>query len=278
MPGIDKQKLRFKVENTQNLPTIPATLKNILNFLENSSISINKISDFISKDPVLTMKVLKMINSPVYGFPGRISSVNQAVLLLGLNVIKGMLLGVSVFELMQKAMTGLWEHSLGCAALSNLLAKKKGLKSPEDVTIAGLLHDIGKVLLAVNIPELYEKLIAATDKHGFTILEEENAVLGVNHAEVGSWIAKKWNFPNQLIEIIQFHHEAHKAKTANLECCIVHLSDVLIRAKGFGFAGDHFVPEVNQHAWDNIGLSEGDIKELLINMEESLEDYEELGA
>lgn len=278
MAGIDKQKLRFKVENTHNLPTIPATLKNIINFLENPSTSINKISDFISKDPVLTMKVLKMINSPVYGFPGRISSVNQAVLLLGLNVIKGMLLGVSVFELMQKAMVGLWEHSLGCAALSNLMAKKRGLKSPEDITIAGLLHDIGKVLLAVNIPEVYEKLIGATEKHGLTILEEENAVLATNHAEVGSWIAKKWNFPKHLVDIIQLHHEPHKARTAKIECSIVHISDILVRARGFGFAGDYSIPEASEEAWEILGFSDDDIKDLLINIEDSLEDYEDLGA
>lgn len=277
MTGIDKQKLRFKVENTHNLPTIPATLKNILNFLENPSISMNKISDFISKDPVLTMKVLKMINFPVYGFPGRISSVNQAVLLLGLNVIKGMLLGVSVFELMQKAMVGLWEHSLGCAALSNLMAKKKGLKSPEDITIAGLLHDIGKVLLAVNIPEVYERLIAVTEKHGLTILEEEKMVLGTNHGEVGSWIANKWNFPKHLVEIIQYHHEPNRARAARVECAIVHISDILVRARGFGFAGDNFIPEVNQEAWDILGFNDEDIKELLLSMEDSLEDYEDLG-
>lgn len=278
MTKIDKQKLRFKIENTHTLPTIPATLKSILNFLENPSVSINKISDFISKDPALTMKVLKMINSPVYGFPGRISSVNQAVLLLGLNVIKGMLLGVSVFELMQKAMIGLWEHSLGCASLSNLMAKKKGLKSPEDITIAGLLHDIGKVLLAVNIPEVYEKLIQLTEKNGLTILEEENVVFGTDHAEVGSWIAKKWNFPKHLIEIIQFHHNPQRAVTAKIECSIVHISDILVRAKGFGFAGDHLVPEAKQEAWDYIGLSNDEIKELLMNMEDSLEDYEELST
>ncbi|HPP06907.1 MAG TPA: HDOD domain-containing protein [Syntrophorhabdaceae bacterium] len=278
MTGINKQKLRFQVENTHNLPTIPATLKNILNFLENPSVSINKISDFISKDPVLAMKVLKMINSPVYGFPGRISSVNQAVLLLGLNVIKGMLLGVSVFELMQKAMVGLWEHSIGCAALSSMMAKKKGLKSPEDITIAGLLHDIGKVLLAVNIPEVYERLIAATEKNGLTILEEENTELATNHAEVGSWIASKWNFPKNLIEIIQYHHEPYKARIARTECAIVHISDIIVRARGFGFAGDNLIPEANQEAWDILGFSDDDIRELLIGMEDSLEDYEDLGA
>ena len=112
-----------------------------------------EISRFISQDPVLTSRVLKMVNSPIYGFPGRISSVNQAVLLLGLNVVRGLLFGVTVFDLMQQTMIGLWEHSMGCAILSRLMAVKKGLKDPEEASIHGLLHDIGKVVLVLKFPD-----------------------------------------------------------------------------------------------------------------------------
>ena len=125
MSNIDVRVIREKIENINALPTIPKVLKKILGVIENPRISLNEISSFVAGDPALTTKVLKMVNSPIYGFPGRISSVNQAVILLGLTVVKGLLLGVSVFELMQKTMIGLWEHSLGYCHCMQAHCKKK---------------------------------------------------------------------------------------------------------------------------------------------------------
>ncbi len=122
---MDIQALRSQIERIDTLPTIPGVLRKLLVVIENPRISLNDVGSFISNDPVLTSRVLKVVNSPIYGFPGRISSVSQALILLGLNVVKGMLLGVSVFEAMQKTMVGLWEHSLGCAVTARIIAKKK---------------------------------------------------------------------------------------------------------------------------------------------------------
>ena len=114
-----------------------------------------------------------MVNSPVYGFPGRISSVNQAVLLLGLNVLRGLLVGVTVFDLMQQAMIGLRDHSLGCAIFSRIIAKKKGMKDPEEIFIFGLLHDIGKMVLVLNFPKEYAKVMEKAEKEGVTVYAVE---------------------------------------------------------------------------------------------------------
>ncbi|MCK5099851.1 MAG: HDOD domain-containing protein, partial [Desulfobacteraceae bacterium] len=149
--------MRRKVERISSLPTTPDVLKQILVVIEKPNISLDEISNFISNDPALTTKILKMINSAIYGFPGRISSVSHATVLLGLNVIKGLLIGTSVFELMQKSMLGLWEHSLNCAITAKLIAQRKGFKEPEDVYAAGLLHDIGKVILILQFPKEYER-------------------------------------------------------------------------------------------------------------------------
>src|SRR5574340_1082902 len=128
MNEIDVRILRAKLDKINALPTVPSTLKRLSTLIEKPKITIEEISHFVSNDPALTTKVLKMINSAIYGFPGRISSVSHAIMLLGLNVVKGLLLGVSVFEIMQNSMQGLWEHSLGCAAAARIIAKKKGLK------------------------------------------------------------------------------------------------------------------------------------------------------
>ncbi|MBA4390200.1 MAG: histidine kinase [Syntrophus sp. (in: bacteria)] len=273
---MDVRVLREKIENINALPTIPKVLKKLLVVIENPRVSLNEISNFISSDPALTIKVLKMVNSPVYGFPGRISSVNQAVILLGLTVVRGLLLGVSVFELMQKTMLGLWEHSLGTAIVSRLIAVKKGLKEPDELSVDGLLHDIGKVLLILQYPEEYQKTMNETDINSITIYESERVHFNTTHASVGAWMAQKWRFPPNLIDIIEYHHKPHLSKRAPLGAAIVHLADILVKARGFGFAGDRFLVSVSPEAWDMLSLSESDLKEILIEAEDSFQMTEDL--
>ena len=276
MSNIDPKILRHKVENINTLPTVPGVLKRLSVVIEKPRITLVEISSFISNDPALTTKVLKMINSAIYGFPGRIASVSHATMLLGLNVIKGLLLGVSVFELMQKTMNGLYEHSLGCAIASRIIAQKKGLKEPEEVSVAGLLHDIGKVILALEYPAEYQAAMNEAQEKSISIFDAENIQFNATHANVGSWLAEKWRFPRNLIEVIECHHRPALAKNAPLETAIVHMADLLVRARGFGFAGENFVPEVNTIAYELLRLSEADIKDVLKEMEDNMESAEDM--
>jgi putative nucleotidyltransferase with HDIG domain len=272
MNKLDTKLIRYKVENIDTLPTIPGALKKVLKVLENQKVSLNEIGNFISNDPVLTTKVLKMVNSPVYGFPGRISSVSQAVILLGLNVLKGLLLGVSVFELMQRSMVGLWEHSMGCSIVARLIAKKIGLKEPEEVSIAGLLHDIGKVVMILQFYEHYEYAMKQAEDKDVIISAAEEDVFAVTHADVGTWMTQKWRFPGNLIEAIRYHHKPHLSKNVPIETAIVYISDILIRARGFGFAGDNMVPIMNPAIWERLNMTESDLKDIFKEMDDSIED------
>ncbi len=267
---MDLREMRTQIENIDTLPTIPSILRKLLAVIEKPKISINEIGSFIANDPVLTSRVLKVVNSPIYGFPGRISSLNQALILLGLNVVRGMLLGVSVFEAMQKTMVGLWEHSLGCAIASRIIAKKKGLKEPEEVSIAGLLHDIGKVVMGLKFPEEYALAIADAQNGQIFMIDAEKKQFNISHADAGGWISLKWNFPQNLVEPIEYHHKPHLAKTVPMQTAVVHFADVLTRAAGFGFSGDNFVPAVHPSVWQLLDLSEEDLKEIVSEFEDSL--------
>lgn len=274
MSNIDPKALRRKVENISTLPTVPGVLKKLSGIIEKPRITLVEISTFISNDPALTTKVLKMVNSAIYGFPGRIASVSHATMLLGLNVIKGLLLGVSVFELMQKTMNGLYEHSLACAVASRVIAQKKGLKEPEEISVAGLLHDIGKVILMLEFQQEYEAAMNEAKAKNISIVEAEKSQFNATHANVGSWLAEKWRFPRNLIEVIEFHHRPASAKNAPLETAIVHVADILVRARGFGFAGEDMVPEVYPAAFELLELSAADIKDVLKEMEDNMESAE----
>ncbi|MGO9951687.1 MAG: HDOD domain-containing protein [Dissulfurispiraceae bacterium] len=267
---MDTNLLRSQIERIDTLPTIPSVLRKLLVVIENPKISLTEIGNFISNDPVLTSRVLKMVNSPIYGFPGRISSVQQALILLGLNVVRGLLLGVSVFEVMQKSMVGLWEHSLGCAVSARIIAKKKNIPEPEEVSISALLHDIGKVVMILRFKEEYDMVMKEAEAGDMLIIDAERQVFGITHADSGAWIAKKWNFPRSLIEVIEYHHKPNLTKCMPMNSAIVHLADILTRAVGFGFAGDNYVPSVNPAAWELLGLSDADLRAILDEMDRTL--------
>jgi putative nucleotidyltransferase with HDIG domain len=267
--AIDITKQRSRIENIVALPTVPGSLKKISRILEKPIVSMEEIAHFISADPALTARVLKMVNSAVYGFPGRISSVSHAVMLWGLNVVKGLLLGISVFDIMQKLMGGLWDHSLGCAVVARAIAAEKGIKEPEEVAIGALIHDIGKVLLIMGFQDYYGAAIQDAAARRVSIAEAERAVFMKTHAAVGMWLAEKWHFPPTLVEMIGYHHRPHLAKIAPMETAIVHFSDVLVRARGFGFAGDTFAAAVNPQAYELLDLTGDDVLSLLEILEKS---------
>ncbi|PMP71307.1 MAG: histidine kinase [Thermodesulfovibrio aggregans] len=267
---MNTQDVIAKIEKIESLPTIPPILKKILSVIEDPRVSLQKITDFVSSDPTLTARVLKMVNSPVYGFPGRISSVSHAMVILGLNAVKGLLLGVSVFEIMQKNMIGLWEHSLSTAIFARIIAMKRQLQAPEEISIGALLHDIGKVIFIMAFKDEYMKIInSAQEKESF-LYEIERQYFGLTHAEVGGIIAKKWKFPQKLIEPIMYHHRPQLAEKFQMETAIVHISNILALARGVGYSGEIFVPSVHPFAWEILNFKSDEILEIFKEAEEPI--------
>ncbi len=275
---MNSQDVIARIEKIESLPTIPPVLKKILVLLEDPGVSLQKITDFVSSDPTLTARILKMVNSPVYGFPGRISSVSHAMVILGLNAVKGLLLGVSVFEIMQKNMIGLWEHSLSAAIFARIIATKKELSSPEEISIGALLHDIGKVILVMAFRDEYLNLIEKAKTNEKFLFEIERDHFGITHAEIGGIVAKKWNFPLKLVEPIMYHHRPQLSDKFQLESAIVHVSNILSLSRGIGYSGEIYVPPIHPSAWSLLNLSEGDYFQVFREAEDPLNSSGDLFA
>ncbi|MDR4474551.1 MAG: HDOD domain-containing protein [Nitrospira sp.] len=250
-----KVDLRRRIEQVGELPTLPHVVQKLASMIGRPNVSAEEIGILIEKDQVLSAKVLRLANSPFYGFPSRIASVAHAVVVLGLNVVKGLTLCATAFDMMRNAgMNDLWRHSLGVAITSHILGTKAGMKNPEEVFVGGLLHDIGKVVLYVKWPDVGRQITQATQHTSHSLMETEQALFEVTHADVGGWLATAWHLPTSLREPILHHHTPTAAQDAKLQTAIVHVADVLVKGLACGNPGDDLVPPLSRQAWELVGL------------------------
>ncbi|MDR1921460.1 MAG: HDOD domain-containing protein [Candidatus Adiutrix sp.] len=272
----DRVAAKREVRRIKNLPTVPGIVAKISRMVENPETSAAEVGRLISQDQVLSAKVLRMANSAFFGMSRKISSIAQALMILGFDVVKGLVLTSSVFDMIQKSMAGLWEHSIGCAAASGAVANVLGRDDAEEILVAGLLHDLGKVVLALNMPEEMKLIRAKVEKENLFFYEAESAILDFHHGEVGQWLAEHWNLPDTLGEPMRLHHHPERAVICPECTAIVHVADIIIRGWGFGFAGDPLAPRISMAAWEMLGLKTGDFREILNALAPKLANLSEL--
>jgi putative nucleotidyltransferase with HDIG domain len=274
---VDKAGLRKLIDKVVNLPTLPTVMTRIIQKVEDPKTSSKEIIDIISVDPALTTKVLKIVNSAYYGFRQRISTLERSVVILGFNNVKNLALSASIFDTLGGEGAGefnrakFWEHSIGCGITTKALARKlrHDPKSLEEAFTAGLLHDIGKVVLDKYVNEEFNEVVRTAAEKDILIIEAEREVLGADHTDMGHWLAVKWGLPNSLKEVISFHHSPEDAKEAKELTGLVHFADILTRRKKIGSGGDNKVPPLNPNVFNMLKLTQNDVVEImnLINRE-----------
>lgn len=255
--------------DTKTLPTLPGVINKLNSLSENDKSSVQEMARIVSSDQVLSARILRLANSPSYGFY-RVSTISNAMILLGVNVVKSLALSSSIFEIMEKTSVGLWEHSLAAATASSIIGKKLALPEVEEIATAGLLHDIGKVIITLKCPDAVTEVRKRIKLEQLYISEAEKQVLDTDHAEVGGWLAKSWFLPEKLSEPITFHHDVAASENHRIKTSVVHLADILIKASGFGDSGDPYVPEIQQLAWDVLKLNEKILAEIVEELEDKL--------
>lgn len=266
----DKRTLIFEIiAETSSLPTIPGVVARLQALSENRRSTIEEMARLVSSDQILSARVLRLVNSPSYGFY-RVSTISNALILLGVNVIKSLALSSSIFEIMGKSIVGLWEHSLGAGVAANVIARHLKLPEVEEISTAALLHDIGKVIIKEKCPNDYESIERLMRERNLTMLEAERELLGTDHAEVGEWLVRSWYLPDKLSEPVACHHDVARAATHHVKTAVVHLADVLVKASGFGFSGDEYIPRIQPAAWERLELTEEGLAAIVEEFEEKL--------
>ena len=255
--------------DTKTLPALPNVINKLNSLSDNDKSSVQEMARIVSSDQVLSARILRLANSPSYGFH-RVSTISNAMILLGVNVVKSLALSSSILAIMEKDSVALWEHSLGVGVAASLIARKLGLPECDEIATAGLLHDIGKVIISLKCKEAEKDILELVHDRDIYIIEAEREIIATDHAEVGGWLSKSWFLPDKLSEPIAFHHNVAKSLNHRLKTSVVHIADVLIKASGFGNSGDSFVPAIQAIAWETLKLNEQLLAEIVDEVEDRL--------
>ncbi len=224
---------RRKIFETRDLPTLPIVAQRILTLTDDEETATEQLAKVIATDQALTARILTLANSAYYGHRRQISTLRQAIVVIGWIMLKQVSLSVLIFKTMgsRKNRAIFWRHSLMAANAAASVAVRAGAKNSETAYIAGLLHDIGKLILDTTLPTEYAEVRRKVDRDGCTFVEAERSVFETDHVEVGAWMAERWQLPPELTAAIAGHHTPEKPEGPHaLLIAATYASNVLISA------------------------------------------------
>lgn len=218
------------IQNLKDVPAMPNVVIKALNIVKDPNSSIKDLGSIITCDQSLSIKVLNIVNSAYYGFAKQITSINRALTLLGMNKTKNIIITVAMKPMFSSEKNKeLWEHSIKAAVGCEFLSEYLKIRDCDEAFVMGFIHDIGKIILNMQEDESLAKIKEYVDD-GSDIIEAENLFLNTNHAEIGTELAKKWQLPILLTNVIKYHHDPLKSSVVK-ECSLVYLVDNLIQEK-----------------------------------------------
>lgn len=237
---LSQEYIQRRVRSLAKLSTLPTIAMKVMQLVENPRTSASTLARLISNDQILAARILKLANSAYYGFPRKISTLNLAIVVLGFNALRDLVLSISVIDqfmlndLEEFEVEKFWRHALMVGHGARILSKFFNYPVSGEVFVAGLLHDIGYTILLQYFPEQFRTAFAYARKRKVPFHEAEIATLGFSHAEAGAWLAEGWNLPDKLVRAIRYHHNPEKNLTHRDLVNIIHLADEICYSIGEG--------------------------------------------
>lgn len=236
-PHVNEKNIAQITENIKNIPSLPEIITKSIELMQDKNTSAETLAKLISNDIGLTARVLKLVNSAYYGFPKQISTIRQAITILGFTTIKGVILSASIYKMFSPKGSdtlfdykAFWRHSILTAAAARLLSQHSPINTGEDIFAATFLHDIGKVIFAQYDWKNYSHAYKKSNTTPEITLKNEEEYCGLNHCEIGNLVAYSWNLPEIFCDIISYHHFPEKSSKYKNECLIANFADRMAHA------------------------------------------------
>ncbi len=262
-------KAKQVISNIRNLPTPPIVFHQIQKVIKDPKVNAAQVASILAEDPAMSVKVLKLTNSAFYGLAREIDSVKQAVVIVGMEAIKNLVLSASVLDMFkgqnndQEFQDRFWRHSLSVAVCSRILARQlrsRGVADSDAAFSCGLLHDIGKIIIQCYLPDEHKRVQAemSNDRQSMTF-EVEDRVLGYNHTQIGSLLAVQWKLPHTLSDAVTYHHHPQLSENQEVMPYVIHLSNYLAKKTFYDRSEAHLIGKLEPGMIEYMGTTEADL-------------------
>ncbi|MDH5542547.1 MAG: HDOD domain-containing protein [Nitrospinota bacterium] len=270
------------VKHIDQIPAFNATVSKVIQLSNDPNSQPKDFIHTISIDPSLTAKILRLISSAYFGVPTKVVSLSRAVVMLGINTVKNVAISYSMISSVKMrndfvwfTSDQFWEHSLACAVASKMIAAELGIpvQAREEYFIAGLLHDIGKIIFVQHFPDAYAKILDPENRKGELRSQLEIEEFGLSHAELGSLMAKKWRLPDLLSDTIAGHHKlALSGDSYDRIKAAVHIADYVCNEMKLGIENNVEMEDLDTRAYEVLGKNEEEIRELFADLRDTVEE------
>ena len=257
----------------EDLPPFPQVAQKAMAALGNPDCSVEELVHIIEYDQAITANVLRFCNSAYLGLPEKIRTLHQAIPYLGQKKLLSIIQTCCSMKYFAGSTPGydlrvgeLWRHSVSCAILSQILGEKIQHEHQDELFTAGLLHDIGKLVLSIYVEEDFDKIYNLVQKNNLSFLEAEQEVIGMDHAQVGGNIVRKWEFPDSICQCVEYHHKPDKISDSDYLTTIVHIADLGCMVMGIGVGEDGLLYRYYPQVLERYQFSQNDFDKALDEM------------
>jgi HD-like signal output (HDOD) protein len=257
------QALELLINKVDSFPTLPTIYTSLLEATSNPRSTVQDVANILMQDQSSVSKLLKVINSPLYGLSSKITSISQAIMLLGFTEVKNVILALSIVDLFSSTnkdlavnMVEMWKHSIAVGVISRILGVNLKVGIVENYFVAGLIHDIGKLFFITTFKENYVQVVQKAREDNASLYDYEQKVFGMNHDTVGELLANKWDLPECLTVAIKYHHSGADGKLDALASC-VHLANIMAKCMNLGESFETTINQPNFEIWNTLNFSNG---------------------
>lgn len=272
-----QQRIQSIIQNVEQLPSLPDVVSKIINMVNDPDVSFKHVADEIAKDQAITANILKLCNSAYFSKGKEISSIDRAIVILGLKEVKDIVVIATTKSVLNKVIVGydlargeLWKHGVAVAMLAKKIATECNQKTIADIAFTGgIIHDVGKTVLALFVQSTFKDILNTVTEKFITFQEAEKVVMGFDHQQIGEQVAIKWKFPRVLQSIVRYHHEPMNAPDDHkMIVSIVHVANTLCLMAGIGIGSDGLYHELNYDAIKLLSLKDSELEKLFADIPE----------
>lgn len=266
------------VQDVSTIHSLPLFYSRLCEAIDHPRSSIADLAAIISDDQGLTARILKLANSPLFGYFSKIETITQAVTIIGVLQVRDLALALCVMDAFKGIpedlvdMAQFWRHSLGTGLAARVLATGQRESNLERFFVAGILHDVGRLVMYLRMPDECRELLEESRSGGALLFQKERQRFGFDHAEVGGTLLRRWKIPPRVTEPVQYHHDSVRGGQYPRESSILHVADVVSHALELGNSGEVRVPTLESAVWERLRLSTYHIPPLVKQIDASFEE------